>query len=149
MADFTITTTLTGNVNGRAIAVEHTYTLEDITHVVEDSGVVAPGAALRTLQTDAQGRGYHVENAPKFVAFAFQQAMSGKVLCTTSGASSCEILLAGNVPMAIHHGENFDGNMDSDPGGTPPDPSEDLEALTFLGVAPYEFRTIALFKPVS
>jgi hypothetical protein len=76
MADFTITTTLTGNVNGRAIAVEHTYTLEDITHVVEDAGVVTPGAALRTLQTDAQGRGYHVENAPKFVAFAFQQAMA-------------------------------------------------------------------------
>lgn len=149
MGTFTITTTLAGNVNGRTIAVEHTYTLADITHVIEDAGVVAPGATVRTMHTDAQRRGYHVENAPKFVAFAFQQAVSGNLLCSTSGSNDCNVMLVGNAPVSIHHGEDFNGNMDSDPGGTPLDPAADLEAVTLYGVAPYEYRAIGLFKPVS
>lgn len=149
MAEFTITTTLAGNVNGRTIAVEHTYTLADITHVIEDAGVVEAGAPVRTLQNDAQRRGFHVENAPKFVAIAFQQAVAGKALCTTSGASGVDIMFVGNAPLSIHHGEDFDGNMDANATGTPPDPAEDLEAMLLYGFASYEYRAIGLFKPVS
>ena len=149
MADFTITHTITGNVNGRAISVEHTQTIEDITHVIEEAATVAPGSTTRIFQTDAQRRGYHVENAPKFVAFAFQQAGAGKALCTTSGPSAADIMFVGTAPFSIHHGEDFNGNMDSDPGGTPLDPTRDLEAVTMYAQAPVEFRAIALFKPVS
>jgi hypothetical protein len=138
-------------VNGRAIAVEHTYTLEDITHVVEDAGVVTPGAPVITFHQSAiERRGIHVEVGPAFVAFAFQQAASGNVGFTATGSSNkVEVAVIGNAPFTIHHGEGFNGAGYSENTGTPQNPNQEFTKATAIGFAPYEYRAIGLFKPVS
>lgn len=150
MADFTITTTITGNVNGKALSIEHTYTVEDVTHVIEDAALVAAGKPVSTFQNLTEGRGYHVQLAPKFMAFGLQQAANGTMFIGTSGVNVPEMTIIGNSPMSIHHGEDFDGNIDYAPASTtPPDPAADIETVQITGRAPFEIRGIALLKPVS
>lgn len=149
MADFTITTTITGTVNGQAISNTHTYTVEDVTHVIEESALVGPGKTLTTFQNAVEGRGYHTENAPKFMAFGFQQAVNGTIKFGTTALDVPELVLVGTAPVIIHHGEDFDGNMDSEASTTPPNPTEDVVSLDVQARAPFELRAIALFKPVS
>lgn len=151
MADFTITTTITGTVNGQAISNTHTYTVEDVTHVIEEAALVGPGKALGTFQNGVEGRGYHTENGPKFMAFGFQQPANGTAVFTHSASlNDATIVLAGSVPFSIHHGEDFDGSCDAAPASTtPPDPTGDITAAIIQGRVLFELRAIALFKPVS
>lgn len=149
MADFTITTTITGSVNGRALSIEHTYTVDDVVDVIEDVMTCRKGVGVATFNTSGQGRGYHIQNAPKFVCIAPQANGNGILNITLTGGAGVTTDVSGTVPLVFHHGEDWNGSANGDALTTIPDPDEDAEIFEVVPRTSFEARSIALFKPVS
>ncbi len=148
MADFTITTTITGTVNGRALSNTHTYTVEDVIDVIEDGGVVNGHETLSTFVI-SEGRGYHKQNAPAFACIAPLANGNGLLNINMGGVADAIVDMTAAVPLVYHHGEGWNGSGSASAGGTILDPDQDAIAFTIRARTAFEFRSIGLFKPVS
>lgn len=149
MADFTIATTLTGSINGRALSITHTYEVEDVIDVIEDVMTCRKGVSTATFNTNAEGRGYHIQNAPAFVCIAPQSNGNGIMNIDLTGGAAITTDVSGNAPLVFHHGEDWNGSANGDALTTIPDPDEDAEIFEIVPRTSFEARSIALFKPVS
>lgn len=148
MADFTITTTITGSVNGQALTVEHDFTLEDVVSAIEDRGYIQGGAPHQTLNAGVYGqRGQHQENSVAYACFFATTPYAAQVVFNTGGTPLYSGAAMG--PFVIHHGEGFNGSIGSATSLPPADPSSEITNVSFAGLTPYEYRSIALIKPVS
>lgn len=150
MGTFTITTTLQGTVNGQPFNVENVFELEDVAKVIVDAGYAQNNSTGQVLTFVANGlgsRGLHDYDSVAFACFAPTTPYFTKMTLydgTNSRAHYC-----GMAPMVYHHGEDFNGSMGSGTGTPANDPSDEIASFQILPAVPFEFRAIALLKPVS
>jgi hypothetical protein len=150
MADFTITVSLSGTINGRTLTVENTFTLTSVQQVIQDEGYVSGynGAVLFSEATGGN-RGQHAENGVAFLCVMPTTPYATQVQLVNSSGPTSVYVNAGMTPMIYHHGEDFNGAIASSTTGTPGTPSNEINSYTFYPYTPFEYRAIALIKPVS
>lgn len=148
MADFTITTTITGSVNGQALNIENEFVLEDVVSVILDQGSVTGGGSGFTFQASSLGvRGQHAENSVAFACFAPTTPYATQVVAQ-DGATP-RYTVAAMAPMIYHHGEDWNGSINGATSTPPADPTSEITGFSFNPITPFEYRAIALLKPVS
>lgn len=148
MADFTITTTLTGSVNGQALNIEHEFVLEDVTSVILDQGYATATSSGTTFQASSLGvRGQHAENSVAFACFAPTTPYASQV-ALTDGVTA-RYVTAALAPLVYHHGEDWNGSINGATSTPPANPTNEISGFAFHPLTPFEYRAIALLKPVS
>lgn len=150
MGTFTITTTITGRVNGRTLNVENTFELEDVSKVITDDGYVGVGSSGvgNTFQASALGvRGQHAENSVAFACFVPTTAYATQVVL--GEGVNPRYINAALAPMVFHHGEDWNGSINAATSTPPANPTAEITYFSFRPYTPFEYRAIALLKPVS
>lgn len=148
MADFTITTTITGSVNGQALNIENEFVLEDVVSVILDQGYATATASGTTFQASSIGvRGQHAENSVAFACFAPTTPYATQVALVDGGTP--RYVTAALSPMIYHHGEDWNGSINAATSLPPADPTGEITGIRFQPLSPFEYRAIALLKPVS
>lgn len=150
MADFTVTVTLSGVVNGKTVNLTHSYTAEDVVHV-NDVGIVQSGLDIFPYLSYTTGVAARTE-AGAFVQCIqmYEGEMSGWGLENNTNAVTMEgRAFVGNMPVLLYHGETFDGAFNIGSTSTYEDPDEDIESLPIFGGATASIKAIGLFKVVS
>lgn len=159
MATFTVTTTVTGTVNGRSISATNTFTIADIVHVVEDASeftcAVGTGNSLVPIMNNSASstyrRGLYAENGPALMAFAVTNAGGVARLHHDhdAGDGSSYTFHTGGLPSLFHHSGTFDGSVNGDGGPTIPDPTGNVTTYGVQPVTSVGVRAFALLKAVS
>lgn len=150
MGTFTITTTITGRINGRTLNVENVFELEEVARVITDDGYVGAGEGGLglTFQASALGvRGQHAENSVAFACFAPTNPYATQVVL--HDGTNPQYINAALAPMIFHHGEDWNGSINSATSTPPADPTLEISYFAFRPYTPFEYRAIALLKPVS
>ena len=148
MADFTVTTTITGSVNGQALNIEHEFVLEDVTSVIFDQGYATATSSGTTFQASSLGaRGQHAENSVAFACFAPTTPYATQVALADGGTP--RHISAALAPLVYHHGEDWNGSINGATSLPPADPTSEITGFRFHPLTPFEYRAIALLKPVS
>lgn len=151
MADFTVTITITGNVNGRAVSIQDSYTVADITEVVEDGQDLGGSYGVtgyKTLQNDDEARGYNAQNGPAFWAIGCDALFSGTFIQTFSDASQMTMNIHGGIPQCFLHGIKSGGNGASAT-STSVLPIYDMDNLQISSRSPGWVTVIGLFRTIS
>lgn len=159
MATFTVTTTITGTVNGRSISATNTFTIADIVHVVEDASEFTCASNQSNTQysimnkstSSTYRRGLYDENGPALMAFAVTNAGGVARLHHDhdAGDGSSYTFHTGGLPSLFHHSGTFDGSVNGDGGPTIPDPTGNVTAYGVQPVTSVGIRAFALLKAVS
>lgn len=148
MGTFTITTTITGRINGRTLNVENVFELEDVARVITDDGYAFAGSSGATFQASALGvRGQHAENSVAFACFAPTTPYATQTSLREN--ANAYYINAALAPIVFHHGEDWNGSVNAATSLPPADPTAEITYFVFHPYTPFEYRAIALLKPVS
>ena len=150
MGTFTITTTIIGTVNGQSLSVENTFELEDVVSAIQDVGYAqlnSTGQVATFVAAGLGSRGKHDYSSVAFACFVPTTPYFTKVGLYDGTATRTHY--SGMGPMIYHHGEDFNGSIGNGTGTPANDPTDEIVYFNLIPATPFEYRAIALLKPVS